>query len=179
MPDHLHSSRPGHFICAVVALLGLVIIPLAITEIGGVPLAPMLSFIGSILVFQSFAGPIGLVLGIPPWVILTAMASVGIGAVIGIWAICDVFAKSWHRLDALIRKVHERTHQSAGFQKYGMLMFFLFIWVPGIGLYGCALLAWLFEWRRGQHILVLMAGWMIAAVIVLAASMGVFLALSL
>jgi uncharacterized membrane protein len=139
----------------------------------------MLSFIGAILVFQPFAGPVGLVLGIPPLVILTAMASVGLGAVIGIWEVCDVFAKSWHRLDVLIRKVHERTHQSAGFQKYGMLMFFPFIWVPGIGLYGCALLAWLFEWRNAQHILVLMAGWMIAAVIVLAASMGLFLALSL
>ncbi|MCX6685066.1 MAG: small multi-drug export protein [Methanoregula sp.] len=179
MPDLQQVSLPELFIRTAVSISCLVVIPLTFADVAGVPLAPMLSFIGAILIFQPFAGPIGLVLGIPPWVILTAMASVGLGAVIGIWAICDVFAKSWHRLDVLIRKVHERTHQSAGFQKYGMLMFFLFIWVPGIGLYGCALLAWLFEWRNAQHILVLMAGWMIAAVIVLAASMGVFLALSL
>jgi hypothetical protein len=39
----------------------------------------MASFVGAILIFQPFAAPVGLVLGIPPLVILTVMFSVGLG----------------------------------------------------------------------------------------------------
>jgi uncharacterized membrane protein len=106
------------------------------------------------------------------------MASVGTGAVFGILALCDMFTNRWQRFDRAIQKVHERANRSKGFQKYGMLMFFPFIWVPGIGLYGCTLIAWLLGWREIRHIMILFLSWMIAAVMVLAASLGVWIAIT-
>jgi uncharacterized membrane protein len=179
MPDLQIPSRPGIALHAIVTILCLVMAPLAIAEMAKIPPLHVISFIGAILVFQPFAASIGVVLNIPPWAIFTTMVSVGTGAVTGILALCDLFAQRWHGLDRMIKKVHERAQQSPGLQRYGMLMFIPFIWVPGLGLYGCTLIAWLFEWRRPEHIAVLLAGWLIAIAIVLTASMGVFLALSL
>jgi uncharacterized membrane protein len=162
----------------LITVLCLVIVPFAILAGALVPPAYMASFVGAILVFQPFAAPVGLVLSIPPLVILTVMFSVGLGAVTGILAFSDLCAKRWNRLDMLIRNVQTMTENSVRFRNYGILMFFAFIWVPGLGLYGCTLLAWLFMWRRVHHIAVLMAAWMTAALIVMITSMGIFLAIS-
>ena len=178
MPDVLHTSRPEFVLSAGVAILGIVVAPLALSGFTGVPLLHMVSLTGSILVFQPFAASIGVVLGIPPWIILVTMASVGTGAVFGILALCDMFTNRWQRFDQTIQKVHERANRSKGFQKYGMLMFFPFIWVPGIGLYGCTLIAWLLGWREIRHVIILFLSWMIASVLVLAASLGVLIALT-
>jgi uncharacterized membrane protein len=89
-----------------------------------------------------------------------------------------MFTNRWQRFDQAIQKVHERANRSKGFQKYGMLMFFPFIWVPGIGLYGCTLIAWLLGWRDIRHIMILFLSWMIASVMVLAASLGVLIAIT-
>jgi len=178
MPDLQIPSRPGIALHAIFTILCLVMAPLAIAEMAGIPLLHMISFIGAILIFQPFAASIGLVLNIPPWAIFTTMVSVGIGAVIGILALCDIFARRSHRLNGMIQKVHERTQQSTGFQKYGMLMFIPFIWVPGLGLYGCTLIAWLFEWRRAYHIAVLVSAWIVAVAIVLTALLGIAIAIS-
>ena len=178
MPGVIHLSRPEFFFSAGVAILGVVILPLTLSGFMGVPLLHMISLTGSILVFQPFAASIGVVLSIQPWIILATMASVGTGAVIGILALCDMFTNRWQWFDRAIQKVHERANRSKGFQKYGMLMFFPFIWVPGIGLYGCTLIAWLLGWREIRHILILFLSWMIASVMVLAASLGVLIAIT-
>ena len=163
---------------AIVTIICLVIAPLTIADVTGTPLLHMISFIGAILIFQPFAASVGLILGIAPWAIFTTMVSVGIGAVIGILALCDIFARRSHRLNRMIQKVHERTRQSTGFRKYGILMFIPFIWVPGLGLYGCTLIAWLFEWRRSYHIAVLVSAWIVAVAIVITASMGIAIAIT-
>lgn len=178
MPGVIHPSRPEFVFSALVAILGVVVAPLVLSGFTGVPLLHMISLTGSILVFQPFAASIGVVLGIPPWIILVTMALVGTGAVIGVLALCDIFTNRWQWFDQAIQKVHERAHRSKGFQKYGMLMFFPFIWVPGIGLYGCTLIAWLFGWREIRHITILFLSWMIAAAMVLAASLGVLIAIT-
>lgn len=178
MPDILPLPRPGFVLSAGLAIIGIVIAPLALAGFAGVPLLHMTSLVGSVLILQPFAASVGVVIGITPLVILGTMASVGTGAIIGILALCDLLTNRWERFDRAIHNVHERAHRSAGFQRYGMLMFFPFIWVPGIGLYGCVLLAWLLDWRQPRHIMILFSSWMLAAVLVLAASLGVLIALS-
>jgi uncharacterized membrane protein len=178
MTDVPLPNRSGLVSRAIVTIICFVIAPLTIADMTGIPLLHMISFIGAILVFQPFAASVGLVLGIVPWAIFAVMISVGIGAVIGILALCDIFARRSHRLNRMIQKVHERTRQSTGFRKYGMLMFFPFIWVPGLGLYGCTLIAWLFGWRRAYHIAVLVSAWIVAVAIVLIVSLGIVFAIT-
>jgi uncharacterized membrane protein len=142
-----------------------------------IPPARMISFIGAILVFQPFAAPIGLALGVPAVAIVSTMFSVGLGAIVAILTLCDLFAHRWERLSHAIQNVQERTRNSVRFSKYGILMFFQFIWIPGLGLYGCALIAWLFAWRRLHHIAVLLAAWMVAVIIVMTISLGISIAI--
>ena len=44
---------------------------------------------------------------------------------------------------------------------------------PGVGLYGCVLVAWLFRWRGVRSVAVIFAGWMLATVLVMLASLGI------
>jgi uncharacterized membrane protein len=178
MHNILKPSRSKLFTHTAFSIMCLVVVPLALAGFAGLPLLHIVSFICAILIFQPFAASIGVILGIPPGTILVTMASVGIGAIIGILGLCDVFTNRWQRFDQAIQKVHERAQRSMGFQKYGMLMFFPFIWVPGIGLYGCTLIAWLLEWRETRHIMMLFVSWMTAAAIVLAASLGILIAIA-
>jgi uncharacterized membrane protein len=176
MPDEQPLSRSDLARNVLIAVLFLGIIPLAILAAAMIPPARMVSFIGAILVFQPFAAPIGLVLGIPPLAVFLTMLSVGLGAVVGILTLCDLFAQRWERLTVAIQKVQATTRNSVRFRKYGILMFFQFIWVPGLGLYGCAVIAWLFAWRRLHHFAVLMAAWMVAVIIVMIVSLGISIA---
>ena len=56
--------------------------------------------------------------------------------------------------------------------------FIPFIWVPGIGLYGCVMIAWLFKWRSARAGAIILAGWILAALLVLLTSIGDFFQLS-
>ena len=176
MPEEQPLSRSTLAKNVLIVVLFLGIIPLAILAGAMIPPARMVSFIGAILLFQPFAAPIGLALGVPPVAIVSTMFSVGLGAVVGILTLCDLFAQRWERLSVAILKVQATTRNSVRFRKYGILMFFQFIWIPGFGLYGCALIAWLFAWRRLHHIAVLMAAWMVAVIIVMAVSLGISIA---
>jgi len=176
MPEEQSLSRSTLAKNVLIVVLFLGIIPLAILVGAMIPPARMVSFIGSILVFQPFAAPIGLALGVPPVAIVSTMFSVGLAAVVGILTLCDLFAQRWKRLSVGIQKVQATTRNSVRFRKYGILMFFQFIWVPGLGLYGCTVIAWLFAWRRMHHIALLMAAWMSAVIIVMIVSLGISIA---
>ncbi|MDO9549452.1 MAG: hypothetical protein Q7J03_00620, partial [Methanoregula sp.] len=63
--------------------------------------------------------------------------------------------------------------KSSLFQKYGIFTLMPFIWIPGVGLYGCVLLAWLFKWRGIKGIGVIMTGWILSTLLVLGASIGI------
>ncbi len=178
MPQEQPLSRSNLAKNVLIVVLCLGILPLTILAGAMVPPSRMVPFIGAILVFQPFAASVGLVLGVPPPAILVTMFCVGMGAVTGILTLCDLFAQRWERLAVAIQNVHTITRGSVRFRKYGILMFFPFIWVPGLGLYGCTLVAWLFKWRRVHHLAVLMAAWMIAAIIVMIASLGISFAIS-
>jgi uncharacterized membrane protein len=177
MPEEQPLSRSTLAKNVLIVVLFLGIVPLAILAGAMIPPARMVSFIGAILVFQPFAAPVGLVLGVPPVAIISTMFSVGLGAIVGILTLCDLFSQRWERLSVAIRKVQGTTRNSVRFRKYGILMFFPFIWVPGLGLYGCTLIAWLFAWRRLHHIAVLMAAWMVAVIIVMIVSLGISIAI--
>jgi len=176
MPNEQPLSRSDLAKNVLIGVLFLGIVPLAILAEAMIPPARMISFIGAILVLQPFAAPVGLVLGVPPVAIVSTMFSVGLGAIVVILTLCDLFSQRWERLSVAIQKVQGTTRNSVRFRKYGILMFFPFIWVPGLGLYGCTLIAWLFAWRRLHHIVVLMAAWMVAVIIVMIVSLGISIA---
>jgi uncharacterized membrane protein len=158
---------------AAIFFIGILVIPLFIGLYYRCTLHATLGFVGSILILQPVAAAVGVALGIPPIPILLIMFSVGISAILVLFGICDLFAEKSVWLRNHLDKVDAIAKKSALFQKYGIVMIIPFIWVPGLGLYGCALLAWLFHWRNARGISIILAGWMLAIILVLTTSMSI------
>ena len=158
---------------ALYLLLGIVVIPVVIGSFFQISLWQMLGLVGSVLILQPVAVVVGLGLGIPPVPIMLIMISFGISIIYGLFAICDTFAKRSVWLSKHLTSVQTIAEKSTLFQRYGIFTLMPFIWIPGIGLYGCVLLAWLFKWRGAKGVGVIMAGWILSTLLVLGASIGI------
>jgi uncharacterized membrane protein len=154
-------------------VLGIVVIPVIIGLIYQIPLLNMLGLVGSIFILQPVAAVVGLGLGIPPVPITLIMISFGFSIFYGLFAICDTFAERSVWLRNHLTSVQTIAQKSPLFQRYGIFTLMPFIWIPGIGLYGCVLLAWLFKWRGVKGVGVIMAGWILSTLLVLGASIGI------
>jgi uncharacterized membrane protein len=152
---------------------GIVLIPVAIGLWYQISLWHMLGLVGSVLILQPVAVVVGVGLGIPPIPIMLIMVSFGISVIYGLFAICDTFAEHSAWLRRHLESVQAIARKSATFQRYGIITLIPFIWIPGVGLYGCALLAWLFHWRGAKGVSVIMAGWILSSLLVLGASIGI------
>jgi uncharacterized membrane protein len=154
-------------------LLGIMVIPVVIGLFFHISLWSMLGLGGSVLIFQPVAVVVGLGLGIPPVPIMLIMISFGISIIYGLFAICDIFAERSAWLRKHLNSVQTIAGKSTLFQRYGIFTLMPFIWIPGIGLYGCILLAWLFKWRGAKGVGVIMTGWILSTLLVLGASIGI------
>lgn len=154
-------------------LAGGIGIPVLLGVIFNVPLHMTLVLIAAILVFQPFAAGVGAGLSLPPAYIIAVMFCVALCVILGIFKICDGFAGRSARLAQFIAKIKGIADRSPFFKKYGIYMLVPFILVPGVGLYGCAILVWLFFHRSLSSIAVLMAGWMIFSVAILLPSLQI------
>jgi uncharacterized membrane protein len=174
MDDKMQHVRIQGLIKTVMyLLLGIVVIPVAIGSFFNLSLLHMLGLVGSVLILQPMAVVVGVGLGIPPVPIMLIMISFGISIIYGLFAICDTFAERSEWLRKHLNSVQTIAGKSSFFQRYGIFTLMPFIWIPGIGLYGCVLLAWLFNWRGVKGIGVIMTGWIISTLLVLGASIGV------
>jgi uncharacterized membrane protein len=155
------------------ALAGILAIPLALGTYYHCPLHGTLGLIGSILIFQPVAAAVGIALGIPPVPVMLIMLSVGTAVIFVFFGICDLFYEKSAWLRDHLEKVNAIAQRSSLFERYGIFTFIPFIWVPGVGLYGCVLLAWLFRWRDARGVAIILAGWMLASLLVIGATLGV------
>lgn len=158
---------------AFVFVTGILVIPVIIGLFYRVALAEILGLVASLLIFQPFAVVVGLGLGISPFPVMLIMCSFGISVIFVLFGICDVFAERSEWLQKHLEKIGAITQKSGMLKKYGVFALILFIWVPGIGLYGCVLIAWLLRWRGVKAASVIFAGWILATVLVLMTSLGI------
>jgi uncharacterized membrane protein len=169
--EHLRVMDIGKTVLYL--LIGLVVIPVVIGSFFQISLWHMLGLVGSVLILQPVAVVVGLGLGIPPVPIMLIMISFGFSIIYGLFAICDTFAKRSAWLRNHLHSVQTIAEKSTLFQRYGIFTLMPFIWIPGIGLYGCVLLAWMFKWRGVKGVGVIMAGWVLSTLLVLGASIGI------
>ncbi len=158
----------------IIVAIGIIAIPLAIGAIFGIPPAEMLGIVSSVILFQAFAVLVGLGFSLYPGVILILVTSVACAIIFLIFEIADTFADSSERVQGWIKKMEGVARSSDRFSRYGELVLVPVIWIPGIGLYGCALIAWIFGWRGVRPILLMLIGWVIACLVVLFMALGLF-----
>jgi uncharacterized membrane protein len=158
---------------ALVLVTGVLVIPLVIGFFHNIPLIKMLGLVASILIFQPFAVVIGFGLGIDPFPMMLIMCSFGLSVIFVLFGICDIFAERSEWLRKHLDKIEAITQKSELFRKYGIVTLIPFIWVPGVGLYGCVMIAWMFKWRGALAVTIIFAGWVLATLIVLLTSIGI------
>jgi len=157
----------------LVLVTGVLLIPIITGVYFHVPPAEILGLVVSILILQPFAIVVGLGLGIDPLPLLLIMCSFGLSVIIGLTGICDLFAERSEWLRSHLKKIEAFSGKSALLKKYGIYTLIPFIWVPGIGLYGCVLIAWLFRWRGVLAAGIIFSGWILATALVLLTSLGI------
>jgi uncharacterized membrane protein len=159
---------------ALIGVIGVMEIPLVIGLYNQNTPGEIFGMIISIFILQPLAVAVGLGLGIHPVQVMFIMISFGISVILVLPRICDMFAEQSEWLQKNLKKIETITQKSEMFRKYGMYTFIPFIWVPGVGLYGCVMIAWLFKWRGVRAGTIILAGWLLAALIVLLTSIGIF-----
>jgi uncharacterized membrane protein len=162
------------FRIALIAVIGVIEIPLVIGLYNQNTPGEIFGLVASIFILQPLAVAVGLGLGIHPVQVMLIMVSFGITIIVILFGICDMFAERSEWLHQHLKKIEAITEKSEMFKKYGIYTFIPFIWVPGIGLYGCVMIAWLFKWRNAWAGAIILAGWILAALLVLLTSIGIF-----
>ncbi len=162
------------FKIALIAVIGIIEIPLVIGLYNQNTPGEIFGLVASIFILQPLAVAVGLGLDIHPVQVMLIMMSFGISVIFILFGICDLFAERSEWLRQHLKKIEAITEKSEMFKKYGIYTFIPFIWVPGVGLYGCVMIAWLFKWRSARAGAIILAGWILAAFLVLMTSIGIF-----
>jgi hypothetical protein len=162
-----------HGTSAATILLLIVVLPCSIGLLGGFPLVTVLGFIVSILIFQGFAAAAGTGLGFSPFLLLPLMISVAAGIFLSIYRVCDLFSERSQRVARQIGRVKELMDRHQALRTYGEFMLVLIMWIPGFGLYGTPVVAWILHWRGLRSILLMLTGWLIACLAVITMTAGI------
>jgi predicted Na+-dependent transporter len=144
-----------------------VAIPLAIGAVFGIDSALILTLITSTFVLQAAAPPVGLAIGLSPIPILVIMACFAIGIVSAIFEICQGLASSSARVRKWIDNIGKISDKHPVIKKYGAISCCFIAWIPGVGLYGTPVIAWILKWKRLPSIIFTATGFVIAAFFVL------------
>lgn len=156
----------------VFALLVAIGIPLLIGVLLGIPLTTVLSFIGSIAIFQALAAPVGMILDFEPWLVLSIMTVFAVGICLSIWEALQTFALTSDRVNRWIGKVEEKMKEHQSLHRYGPVSCILIAWIPGIGLYGTPAIAWILRWDRILSIIFTVTGFFLASLLIMVLAQG-------
>src|SRR5271157_5352510 len=142
-------------------------VPLILGSFADLPSAQILTLITSTFVLQAASPPIGLAMGLSTITILIIMACFALGIVLAILEICDSLAASSTRVKRWVDKIEEKTRKYPQIQKYGPITCIGIAWIPGVGLYGTPIIAWILKWKRIPAVFFTVCGFVIAAFFVL------------
>jgi len=145
-----------------------VAVPLLTGAVLGIPEERVLSLIASAFILQGAAPPLGHPLGLADPVILFLMASFAVGVVSFVFEACEALALSSERVARWIGKARGTMERHPSIRSYGVVSCIFVAWIPGIGLYGTPVIAWILGWPRWPTVVFTTAGFVIASGLVLA-----------
>ncbi len=141
--------------------------PLIIGAFTGISGSAILTMVTSIFLLQAAAPPVGLAIGLTPFSIIVIMGFFAFGITLAIFSVCQGLAATSERVSSWIARLRNTTDKYPQIQKYGALSCIFIAWIPGIGLYGTPVIAWLMKWRKFPSILFTVVGFLVAAIFVL------------
>ena len=147
-----------------------VILPLATALAFSFPLSSTLALIGSGLLIEYGAVPVGIALGLPPLFVSFVLICTETGIFLALYDIFDTIGHTYEPVRQFLEKSRQYVHHSETIEKYGILAL-----IPTeilVGVYINAPVSWVLGWREDHALLVTMAGYLIALAITVVLTVG-------
>ncbi|WP_321508502.1 small multi-drug export protein [uncultured Methanoregula sp.] len=154
--------------CVLVAIL----LPLLPVLFLGIPLAATLTVITTGFIIEYGAAPVGLALGLSPWIVFYILMCTETGIFLGLYDIFNTIGETSPPVARFLEKTHQYSRSSKSVERYGILAL-----VPCeilIGVYFCAPVSWVLGWRENRALLVTMTGYVLSLIITIILTMGLF-----
>jgi predicted Na+-dependent transporter len=142
-------------------------IPLILGYLSGLPPAQILTLVTSTFILQAAAPPVGLAMGLSTGAILVIMACFALGIVLAIMEICEGLAATSPRMKRWIGNIEKKTQKYPWIQKYGPITCIGIAWIPGVGLYGTPIIAFILGWKKIPSVLFTVIGFLVASIFVI------------
>jgi len=146
------------------------IIPLAVAVAFSIPLHATLALIGSGLIIEYGAVPVGIAFGLTPLFVSFVLICTEIGIFLALYDIFDTIGHTSEPVRQFLEKSRQYVHQSKSIEKYGILAL-----IPCeilLGVYINAPASWVLGWREDHALLVTMIGYVIALAIMVVLTVG-------
>ena len=147
-----------------------VVMPLVPAVALGISLSRTIALISTAFLIEYGAAPFGIVLGLPPVFVLYVLVCVEAGIFIGLFELFTAVGNTSERVGRFLETTTQIANRSKTIHRYGILGL-----VPLeilIGVYICAPVSWVLGWPRNVSLAVTMAGYCIATVITILATIG-------
>jgi hypothetical protein len=152
-------------------ILLILILPLLPALVLGYPLMPTLAMIGSSLIIESTAAPVGIALGLSPLFVFYVLICTESGIFLCLYDIFDTIGHTSAPVARFLEKSRQYAHSSATVEKYGILGL-----IPCeiiIGVYANAPLTWVLGWREDHALALTLIGYVPLLVITIWITIGV------
>ncbi|MDD1693708.1 MAG: hypothetical protein LUQ71_03190 [Methanoregula sp.] len=147
-----------------------ILLPLVPVLLFGIPLTPALALIGSGLLIEYGAAPVGIALGLSPLFVFYVLMCTETGIFLGLFDIFDTIGHTYGPATRFLETSRQYVHRSAGIEKYGILAL-----IPCeilLGVYVNAPASWVLGWREDHALLITLAAYCGALIITICATIG-------
>ena len=165
------QTFPRHIAAALgKGVLLALVLPLLPVLFLGLPLTPTLALIGSGLVIEYGAAPVGLALGLSPAFVFCVLLCTETGIFLGLFDTFDAIGHTYAPVTRFLEKTRQLVHRSATIERYGIAGL-----IPCeviIGVYANAPVSWVLGWQKYRALAFTMAGYIPSLVVTILATIG-------
>ncbi|MFA6332291.1 MAG: small multi-drug export protein [Methanoregula sp.] len=156
---------------AAICLLFVLVLPVCAALALALPLTSVFALIGSTLLIEYGAAPVGIALGLPPAYVFFALTSIALGIVLALFGIFDTLGEHSERVKQFLKTAKLRADSSRILSHYGIYGLVPVVLV--FGFYFCPPIAWVLGWDRKRSIALILAGYCIASAALILAAAGI------
>lgn len=139
-------------------VLLILVLPLATAAIFGYSVLNTLPMIGTSLVLESTAAPVGIALGLTPLFVCFVLICTESGIFLCLYDIFDTIGHTSPKVAEFLEKSRQYAHASPTVEKYGILGL-----IPLeilLGVYACAPVSWVLGWREDRSLVLTLIGYL-------------------
>jgi uncharacterized membrane protein len=146
------------------------VLPVLSAVLLGYPLMPTLALIGSALIVEYGAAPVGITLGLSPLFVFWVLMCTEVGIFLGLFDIFDSIGHTWQPAANVLERTKQLVHQSTLAERYGIIGLIPLEII--IGVYANAPVSWVLGWHKYKSLAFTMIGYVPCLIATILATIG-------